>query len=132
MMLADVGYQSEAIVQATKTSNCSARSDKDVLKQNISVWTAYSSLLTSTNTTKHEWKTLVTFLMQLQKLNLLTRGPGSTRPVCVWLDMNLYKRVLKLTYLYLQLYEDKWIASPGQFHIVLCALRCLGQTVEVV
>ena len=44
--------------------------------------------------------------------------------------MDLYKRVLKLAYLYPELCEDKWIVSPGQFHIVLCALRCLGQTVD--
>ena len=97
--IADVGDQSEAIVQATETSNHSAPSDKDVLTQNIPVWAAYNSLLTSTNTTKHElsldavhalplinsptheWKTLVTSLMQLHKLNVLTRGPDSTRPV---------------------------------------------------
>ena len=115
MMLTDVGDQSEAIVQATETSNRSAPSDKDVLKQNIPVWAAYNSLFTSTNTTKHElsldavhalplinspaheWKTLVTSLMQLHKLNLLTRGPDSTWHVCVWLEMDLYKRVLKLT-----------------------------------
>ena len=54
----------------------------------------------------------------------------STRPLCVWLDMDLYKRVIKLPYLHPELYKDKWIESPGQFHIVLCALRCLGQTVE--
>ena len=82
------------------------------------------------NSQAHEWKTLVTSLMQLHKLNILTRGHDSTRPVCVWLNMDLYKRVLKLTCLYPELYEDKWIASPGQFHIVLCALRCLGQTVD--
>ena len=95
-MLTDVGDQSEAIVQATETSNRSAHSDKDVLEKTIPVWAAYNSLLTSTNTTKHElsldavhslplinspaheWKTLVTSLMQLHKLNLLTRGPDST------------------------------------------------------
>ena len=26
--------------------------------------------------------------------------------------------------------NGKWILSPGQFHISLCALRCLGRTVE--
>ena len=55
MMLTDVGDQSEAIVQATETSNRSAPLDKDVLKQNIPVWAAYNSLSTSTNTTKHQY-----------------------------------------------------------------------------
>jgi hypothetical protein len=68
--------------------------------------------------------------MQLHKLNILTRGPKSTWLACVWLDMELSKRVLKLSYLHPELYKDKWIESPSQFHIVLCALRCLDQIVE--
>ena len=147
-MLAYVGDQSEAIVQATETYSRTARSGKYVLKQNIPVWAAYNSLLTSTNMTKHElfldalhafsllnspvheWKALLTSFMQIHKLNVLTRGPDITRHMCVWLDMGLYNRVLKVTCLYPELYEDKWIASPGQFHIVMCALGCLGQTVD--
>ena len=31
---------------------------------------------------------------------------------------------------YRQNCSDKWIEFPGQFHTVLCVLRCLGQTVE--
>ena len=43
----------------------------------------------------------------------------------MWLDMDLYKRVRKLAFLEHQ-FQDNIIASPGPFHIVLCALRCLG------
>ena len=39
---ANVGDQSEAIVQGTYTSNRYAHSDNDVLKQNIPVWAAYN------------------------------------------------------------------------------------------
>lgn len=44
--------------------------------------------------------------------------------------MDLYKRVRKLPFLQPENYEGKWIESPGQFHISLCALRCLGAIVE--
>ena len=47
----------------------------------------------------------------------------------VWLDMDLYKRVHKLSFLDHQ-FQDNIIPSPGPFHIVLCALQCLGATVE--
>ena len=44
--------------------------------------------------------------------------------------MDLYKQVLKLPYLLSDLYKDKWIESLHQFYITVCALRCLGHTVE--
>ena len=115
-------------------------------EQPVPLWAAYNSLLVSPGETTcdtdkayamplinypaHEWKTLTTSLMQLHKLNTLVTGPESRRPLCVWMDMDLYKRALKLQYLQPELYKDKWIESPGQFHIVLCALRRLGQTIE--
>ncbi|CAB3982955.1 Hypothetical predicted protein [Paramuricea clavata] len=43
--------------------------------------------------------------------------------------MDLYKRVLKLEYLDFQ-YKDKWVVCPGAFHMAVCALRCLGKTIE--
>ena len=48
--ISDVDDQSDAIVQATERSNRSARSDKDVMKQNIPVWAAYNSLKDNTRT----------------------------------------------------------------------------------
>ena len=111
-------------------------------KQYIPVWSAYNSLLAKEqvvdnvhalpliNAPAHEWPTLVTSLLNLHNINVINTEPENKMPVCVWLDMDLYKRVLKLPYLDPQLYNGKWIESPGQFHTVLCALRCLGQTVE--
>jgi hypothetical protein len=114
-------------------------------KQSVHVWAAYNSLVASStqinqqvykvhalplvNAPPQQWNTLVTSLTQLYKVNMWTRRPDSTKLMCVWLDMDLYKRVLKLAYLHPELYKDKWIESPGQFHISVCALRCLGQTV---
>lgn len=72
----------------------------------------------------------VTPLLNLHNINVINTEPENKMPVCVWLDMDLYKRFLKLPYLDPQLYNGKCIESPGQFHTVLCALRCMGQTVE--
>ena len=45
------------------------------------------------------------------------------------LDMDLYKRVIKLEYLD-ERYSGKWFLIPSGFHIAICALRCLGRTIE--
>lgn len=71
------------------------------------------------NAHAHEWPTLVTALDQLTRLNTLTSGPD--RKVVVALDMDLYKRVLKLEHLHPQ-YRNKWVLCPGAFFTVLCAL----------
>ena len=43
--------------------------------------------------------------------------------------MDLYKRAIKLQYLDPQ-YNNKWVLCPGAFHTVICAIRCLGKTIE--
>lgn len=43
--------------------------------------------------------------------------------------MDLYKHIQKRSILEPDL-SDKFITSQGPFHIVLCALRCLGSTLE--
>lgn len=114
---------------------------EDKQKQNIPLWAAYNSLvheedervdnvfpLPIMNSVAHEWSTLITGLENLSKLNKTVRGEDAP-PVSVWMDMDLYKRALKLPFLD-DSFKDKWIIHPGQFHIVLCALRCLGQTIE--
>ena len=57
--------------------------------------------------------------MQLHKLNSPVTGPESKKPLCAWMDTDLYKRTLKLQYLQPELYQDQLIESPGQFQIVL-------------
>jgi len=79
------------------------------------------------NAPAHEWTTLVTSLDQLCKLNELVCG--SDRKLTVTFDMDLYKRVLKLPYLDSR-YADSWVVCPEAFHTELCALRCLGKTIE--
>jgi hypothetical protein len=116
--------------------------------QNVTVWTAYNSLLRTSapntefmkldkvhalpliNAPAHEWTTLTTALTQLSNLNkLMASDNQDNEPILVWLDMDLYKRVRKLSFLDLQ-FQGNIITSPGPFHVVLCALRCLGVTLE--
>ena len=49
--------------------------------------------------------------------------------VLVTMDMDLYKKAIKLERLN-AIYSEKWMLCPGGFHIVICALRCLGRTIE--
>lgn len=81
------------------------------------------------NSSAHEWNTLLTSITNLQKLNSLLNEGENRIPFILWCDMDLYKRVLKLSYLVPRL-EQNWILMPGPFHVTLCALRCLGKTVE--
>ena len=45
------------------------------------------------------------------------------------LDVDLYKRIVKLEYLHPE-FKNKLVFSPGGFHTLICALRCLGRTIE--
>ena len=112
----------------------------------VPIWSAYNSLMRTSNKSEqqldksyslpiinapaHEWKTLITALETLYKLNKLVYSDNrSPHKVLVTLDMDLYKKAIKLEYLD-EIYSEKWMLSPGGFHIVICALRCLGRTVE--
>jgi hypothetical protein len=66
----------------------------------------------------HEWPTLVTALDQLSRVNELVAGPDNT--LVATMDMNLYKKTMKLAYLDPQ-YKEKWVLFPRGFHTVLCA-----------
>jgi hypothetical protein len=109
--------------------------------QGIPVWKAYnsqvhistdsldkSSSLPIINAPAHEWQTLVTVLENLHKLNRIA-CPDDAGKIMVTFDMDLYKRALKLEYLNRQ-FKEKWWLLPGPFHISLCAIRCLGKTIE--
>ena len=112
----------------------------------VPVWSAYNSLVRSSETSMQqldksyslpiinapadEWKTLITALENMYKLNKLVCADSTTNTkVLVTMDMDLYKKALKLEYLN-DMYSEKWMLSPGGFHIVICALRCLGRTIE--
>ena len=112
--------------------------------QCIPVWKAYNSTLCKQensanhvdksyslpvlNSPAHEWETLVTVLEKVYNLSRLVH-PEDPDSVMVTFDMDLYKRALKLEYI-ADCYKDKWWLLPGSFHVSLCALRCLGKTIE--
>lgn len=145
--LADSSVQDTAwlLARYINRSNVPESTDpsEDANTQQVPLWSAFNSLLSVStkkidnihalpliNAPPQDWDTLVTALVGLNKLNQMVVGDNRPQPVCVWLDMDLYKRAFKLAYLQPDTYADKWILSPGQFHIELCALRCLGKTVE--
>ncbi|KAL5006672.1 hypothetical protein ScPMuIL_015478 [Solemya velum] len=116
---------------------------QDANTQQVSLWSAFNLVLSMStkkidnihalpliNAPPQDWDTLVTALAGLNKLNQMVGNDNLPQPVCAWLDMDLYKSAFKLAYLQQDAYADKWILSPGQIHIALCALRCLGKTVE--
>lgn len=131
-------YVNRSSVQTVTTQQSSESSN-----QQIPLWAAFKSLTSSPpkavdsihalpliNAPPQDWQTLVTSLVGLHKLNQMVVGDNDAQPVCVWLDMDLYKRAFKLAFLQPDNYAGKWILFPGQFHIAICALRCLGRTVE--
>ena len=114
-------------------------------KQHVHLWSAYNSLvhtpdnqdalplidktfsLPIINAAATEWPTLVTAWDQLTRLNTVVTGANSTLVVTLYVD--LYKRIVKLEYLHPE-FKNKWVFSPGGFHTVICARRCLGRTIE--
>ena len=124
----------------------SQSTDSQDVNQLVPVWPAYNCLVNTPesgqqsptiagkayalpiiNAPAHEWSPLFTTLNQLSMVNrLVSKEDGK---LIVTFDMDLYKRVLKLEYLDSQ-YKDKWVVCPGFFHKSLCALRCLGKTIE--
>ncbi len=128
--------------QVPATVSSQSVTDPQVRTQHIPVWSAYNSIVCEAtidgsnavdnvhtlpliNAPAHEWPSLTTSLEQLHNLN----GTICSGPVLVWLDMDLYKRARKIPYLDPQ-FSEMTIESPGQFHTVLCGLRCLGATLE--
>ena len=114
----------------------------DGVQQQVPLWAGYGSLTCSStktpdivktlpiiNASPQDLQTLVTALKGLHQLNQKVSG-NNTDPVCVWLDMDLHRRAFKLAHLHPDEYGDKWILFPGQFHVALCVLSCLGRTIE--
>ncbi|KAK2144850.1 hypothetical protein LSH36_725g00008 [Paralvinella palmiformis] len=115
--------------------------------QQVHLWSAHNSLVYTAddqdalpvidemfslpiiNAAATEWPTLVTALDQLTRLNAIVSGANSRPTLVVNLDMDLYKRVVKLEYLHTG-FKNKWVFSPGRFHTVICTLRCSGRIIE--
>ena len=70
----------------------------------------------------------LTVLENWYSLNRITCKDNPTK-IMVTFDMDLYKRAMKLEYLDKK-YAGTWWLLHGAFCISLCAVRCLGKTVE--
>src|SRR6218665_1836511 len=57
------------------------------------------------------------------------RRPNGGAQTSCSVDGDLYKKAIKLEYLEPQ-YKNRWVLCPGAFHTAMCALRCLGRTIE--
>ena len=78
------------------------------------------------NASAHEWATLSTGLENVYRLHTVT-CPDDPSSVMITLDMDFSKMDLKLEYIS-DKYKDKWWLLT--FHTSLCAIRCLGKTIE--
>lgn len=112
--------------------------DRAVVPQIIPTWYAYNSLISDKLPTTrvgspplipapaHEWQTLLTVLMQAQGINAKVVGPG--RKTVISLDMGLYKPAKQLQMARKDL--DQIVLRPGELHIVMAQLRCMGNAIE--
>ena len=75
----------------------------------------------------HEWSTMLTVLMQAQKVTAAVLGEN--RKTIITFDLQLYEMAVKL-----QLYEapdlDHMIFWIGKMHTVMTSLRALGTSIE--
>lgn len=104
----------------------------------VPVWSGYNSLfndvmpLTRVGTPPliaapaHQWKTLLTVLMQAQ--NIKTKVVGPTKKTIISLDMGLYQPAKKLQMARNDLKHI--ILRPGELHIVMAQLRTIGAFIE--
>jgi len=123
------------------TGNTLHQHDADADDQSpvsIPNWAAYNSLICSQmKKTKiasppliaapaNEWQTLLTVLMQAQQISAKVIGSG--RKTVISLDLGLYKPAKQLQMSRTDM--DNLILRPGELHIVMAQLRCIGAYVE--
>ena len=104
----------------------------------IPVWSGYNSTVSSPMpltrvgnppliaAPAHEWKSLLTILMQAQ--NIKTTVVGQNRSTVISTDMGLYQPAKKLQMTRQDL--EHIILRPGELHIVMAQLRTIGAFIE--
>ena len=130
----NVRHETQEVV--TENPNPDGREKEE--KKGIPVWAAYNSLISNTmHVTKvgmppliaapvHECPTLLTILMQAQKISSIVVGPD--RKTVITLDMGLYQPAKKLQMARNDLHN--LILRPGELHILITVLRTIGCYVE--
>ena len=113
-------------------------STTSTVQSNIPVWSAYHSCVheklpkTRVGTPPlvaapaHEWQTLLTVIKQAQGISTKVVGPD--RKTVISLDLGLYKPAKQLQMARDDL--DDVILRPGELHIVMAQLRCIGAYME--
>ena len=111
---------------------------RDCTVNRIPTWSAYNSHMSNVlpQTRVHvaplihapstEWSTLLTVLLQAQSINYAVMGNG--RKTVITLDMGLYIPAKQLQMSRSDL--DHIVLRPGELHIVMAALRCIGAFAE--
>ena len=130
--------QQNQLVQKDDTLSTEVLVAESEGKTHIPTWSAYHSLISDKlpvtrvgsppliAAPAHEWQTLLTVLMQAQGIS--AKVVGADRKTVISLDMGLYKPAKQL-----QMHRndmDHLILRPGELHIVMAQLRCIGSYIE--
>ena len=104
----------------------------------VPVWSGFNSMINVTQhvtrvgtppliaAPAHEWSTLLIVLMQAQDIK--TKVVGHERKTVISLDLGLYKPAKQLQMARRDL--DHLILRPGELHIVMAQLRCIGAYID--
>lgn len=126
-----------------EASSEETNSDRSIVPESatrvqVPVWSAFNSLVSDTMPVTragappliaappHEWNTLLTVLMQAQKIN--AKVVGTDRKTVISLDMGLYQPAKKLQMSRNDL--NNLVLRPGELHIVMAQLRTIGNFIE--
>ena len=112
---------------------------KDAGASQIPGWAGYNSLLSTTKPltevgalsllpeVAHEWSTLLTVVKQAIQLKEL--AVGEDHITLITFDKALYEKVIQLVDARPDL-KGKVMPRLGELHVVMCALRALGSSIE--
>ena len=112
---------------------------KDAGASQIPGWAGYNSLLSTSKPltavgalpllpeVAHEWSTLLTVVKQAIQLKEL--AVGEDHITLITFDMALYEKVIQLVDARPDL-KGKVMPRLGELHVVMCALRALGSSIE--
>ena len=108
-------------------------------KSQIPGWAGYNSILTRSKPVTeigalpllpevaHDWSTLLTVVKQAVLLKEL--AVGQNHATVITFDMALYEKVVQLIDSHPEL-KGKVVPRLGELHVVMCALRALGSSIE--
>ena len=112
---------------------------KDVDASQIPGWAGYNSLLSTSKPltevgalpllpeVAHDWSTLLTVVKQALQLKEL--AVGEDHITLITFDMAMYEKVIQLVDARPDL-KGKVMPRLGELHVVMCALRALGSSIE--